>query len=102
MSAPGVYAALDDFRRMEIWRGGKRKALGGKRQDKGFAAQFELLAAIMHGEAEPPAPDTFYLSTLTTLAATRSLQTGRHEAVTSGESAGPGVAAATRSGNAGT
>ena len=80
-SSPGVYALLDDFRSGELWRGSRRTRLGGRTADKGFKAQYELLAAVIAGRAEPPPPDGFYLSTLATLAAARSLSTGLPEPV---------------------
>ena len=55
--------------------------IGGRRQDKGFAAQFQHLAGVLKGVHEPPDPETYYLTTITTLAAARSLETGRHEPV---------------------
>jgi predicted dehydrogenase/threonine dehydrogenase-like Zn-dependent dehydrogenase len=76
MSAPGLYAVVDDFRRGTIWREGRQASFGGRRQDKGFDAQFAWLAAMARGEAEAPAPDSYLLSTLATLAAARSLQAG--------------------------
>jgi len=81
-SAPGAYAVIEDFKSGIVWRGGRRSGVGGRRQDKGFSAHFELLRDVARGEAEPPAPESFYLSTLTTLAAARSLETGRPETVT--------------------
>jgi hypothetical protein len=80
-SAPGAYGVIDDFRRGEIWRGRDRDRLGGRTQNKGFSAQYELLGRVVRGEAEAPPPDSFYVSTLATLAAARSLQTGRAEVV---------------------
>lgn len=81
MSAPGIYAVLDDFRRAQIWRGSKREALGGRRQDKGFGAEFELLGGLVRGDAQPPPAESFYVPTLATFAAVRSLETGQREAV---------------------
>jgi predicted dehydrogenase len=84
-SAPGVYAVIDDFRQATIWAGRKsRQRIGGRRQDKGFSGQFEAVAAILRGEAKAPSPDSFYLSTLCTLGAARSLETGRAEDVVAG------------------
>ncbi|HXE99746.1 MAG TPA: bi-domain-containing oxidoreductase [Solirubrobacterales bacterium] len=81
-SAPGAYAVIEDFKSGSVWKGGRRRSLGGRRQDKGFSAHFELLRDVARGEAEAPGPESFYLSTLATLAAARSLQTGRPETVT--------------------
>jgi len=80
-SAPGAYAVIDDFRRGAIWRGRERRRLGGRRQDKGFEAQFDMLAKVMRDEEAAPDAETFYVSTLATLAAARSLETGTSEVV---------------------
>jgi predicted dehydrogenase len=76
-SAPGAYGLIDDFKRGEVWRGRRRQRIGGRRQDKGFAAQFAEIAAVLRGEADPPAAEGFMLSTLATLAAARSLEVGQ-------------------------
>ena len=81
MSAPGIYAEIDDYRRVRIWRGRRKERLGGRRQDKGFAAQFGYLAKLMRGEQVAPEPDGIWLTTLVTLAAARSLETGEPELV---------------------
>lgn len=88
VSAPGAYAALDDFRELLVWRGRDRASSGSRRQDKGFAAQYAMLAAVLRGEEEPPDPDSYVVSTLATLAALRSLQSGRREAVVAAEQGG--------------
>ncbi len=80
-SAPGVYAEIEDFRRAGIWRGGRRERLGRGRQDKGFAAQFGHLTKLMRGDADAPMTDGIWLTTLATLAAARSLETGEPERV---------------------
>ena len=55
--------------------------LGNARQHKGFAAQFDCVANVLRGSAEPPDPQSYFLSTLTTLAAARSLESGTAEGV---------------------
>jgi predicted dehydrogenase len=80
-SAPGAYAVIEDFKRGAVWEGRRRRSLGGRSQDKGFALQFAFLSSLVSGEAEAPSPDGFWLSTLATLAAARSLETGRPEVV---------------------
>lgn len=87
-SAPGAYAVIEDFKGGGVWKGGRKRRLGGRRQDKGFSSQFERLRDVVRGEAEPPSPESFYLSTLATLAAARSLETGRLEMVTEARPAG--------------
>lgn len=81
-SSPGVYAVLDDFRSGEIWRGASRARLGGRTAEKGWSQQYEAIVAVLAGRAEPPPAEGFYLSTLATLAAARSLRTGLAEPVT--------------------
>jgi predicted dehydrogenase/threonine dehydrogenase-like Zn-dependent dehydrogenase len=93
-SSPGRYGVIDDFRRGAIWDSRRRRRLGSGRQDKGFEGQFATLADIVRGKAEPPSPDGYAISTLTTLAAVRSLETGHPEPVV-GPQAAP--AGATRS-----
>ena len=80
-SSPGAYGEIEDFAKGSIWHGAARTRLGGRSQDKGFAAQYELLARVMRGEAEAPDADSFLLSSLATLAAVRSLRSGRPEPV---------------------
>lgn len=80
-SAPGAYATIEDFRSGSIWTGRGKRSLGGRRQDKGFASQFRFVAQVLRGDVEPPVPESFYVSTLATLAAARSLETGRPELV---------------------
>lgn len=80
-SSPGAYAVIEDFRSGSIWRGTKRTRLGGRSAEKGWRQQFELIAAFLTGRAEPPPAESFYLSTLATLAAARSLSSGEPEPV---------------------
>ena len=81
VSARGAYAVIDDFRAATIWRGRGKSSIGSRKQDKGFGAQFDLIRAVIAGEAEPPAPEGYLLSTMVTLAAARSLETGVGERV---------------------
>lgn len=89
LSAPGAYAVLDDFRRAEVWQGGSHRRFGGRRRQKGWPEQFAELAAVLRGEREPPPPDSFLLSSLATLAAAHSLQSGEFEPVLEPLSVGP-------------
>ncbi len=79
-SAPGAYAVLEDFRKATIWSPSKR-SIGRGRQDKGWAAQYSVLAEVVRGTRPPPSIDSYVVSTLTTLAAARSLETGHPELV---------------------
>ena len=84
VSAPGAFGVIDDFRSGELWRGRKRSRLGGRRQDKGFDAQYRWIRAVAAGE-QPAAPlDGYVVSTLATLAAARALETGEQEPVVEG------------------
>jgi predicted dehydrogenase/threonine dehydrogenase-like Zn-dependent dehydrogenase len=84
----GLAAVLDDFRALEIYRGGKRRARKSA-QDKGHRAEIARFLASARGECEPPSPDSYLDSTSLTLALAESLRTGtaadvsvrgRHEA----------------------
>jgi predicted dehydrogenase len=84
-SAPGAFAVIDDFRSGAVWRTGRRKRrLGSRGQDKGFRAEFAFVAEVIRGDAARPSPDSFLLPTLATLAAARSLESARPEAVVQG------------------
>jgi predicted dehydrogenase/threonine dehydrogenase-like Zn-dependent dehydrogenase len=71
----GVAAVLDDFRRLELFRGGKR-TLVKSRQDKGHRAEIAAFVAAVRGSAEAPAPEGYLTSTRATLALAESLRTG--------------------------
>ncbi len=77
-SSPGVYGVLDDFRSGEIWRGSRTRSAAAA--DKGWSAQYELLAAVVAGR-RGAAGRGLLLSTLATLAAARSLSSGVPETV---------------------
>lgn len=81
VSAPGHFAVIEDFRAGAVWKDRRRRRLGSRKQDKGFAAQFAFIAAVIREDADPPSRDSFLLPTLATLAAARSLESGRAEAV---------------------
>jgi predicted dehydrogenase len=80
-STPGGFGLIDDFKGAALWDGGRRRRIGRRRQDKGFEAQYSAIARIARREQDPPPPDSFYVTTLATLAALRSLETGRPEPV---------------------
>jgi hypothetical protein len=79
-SSPGAYGVLDDFKEAAVWDPARRR-LGRGKQDKGFNAQYSALAAMLVGDAEAPDAATFLISSLATLAASRSLETGQPERV---------------------
>ena len=81
-SSPGAYAVIDDFRSATIWREGGRERYGGRRQDKGWPAQYkEIATALAGGGQRPEELDRFFISSLATLAAARSLQSGEPEPI---------------------
>lgn len=81
VSGAGSYAVINDFRKGVVWHGDRKRRRGGRRQDKGFAAEFAFLADVLAGRAEAPPAEGFLVSSLATLAAARSLETGQVEAV---------------------
>jgi predicted dehydrogenase len=70
----GLSAVLDDFRRLEVFRAGKRQVHKG-RQDKGHAAQAEHFVRAVRGEVEAPSAESYFASTRATLALVESLRT---------------------------
>ncbi len=85
-SAGGSYGVIEDFADGSLQRGARRERLRHGRQDKGFDAQFDHIAAVLRGERAAPDADTYLVSTLATLAAARSLGSGRPEPVIDGAS----------------
>ncbi len=81
VSAPGALGVIDDFRSGSIWVGSENHRLGGRAQDKGWGEQFQLFGEIIRGRREAPDAAGFYLSTLATLTAVRSLRSGRSELI---------------------
>jgi predicted dehydrogenase/threonine dehydrogenase-like Zn-dependent dehydrogenase len=71
----GVALVLDDFRRLEIYAGGRKETVK-QRSDKGHRAQFEYFLAAAAGRSEPPSAESYLASTKATLALAESLRTG--------------------------
>jgi predicted dehydrogenase/threonine dehydrogenase-like Zn-dependent dehydrogenase len=72
----GTAAVLDDFRRLEIYRNGRKQAVGG-RQDKGHRAEIRAFLDAISGRAEPPDVESYLVSSRATLALVDSLRTGQ-------------------------
>jgi predicted dehydrogenase/threonine dehydrogenase-like Zn-dependent dehydrogenase len=72
----GLAAVLDDFRRLELYRGGKRR-LVKSRQDKGHRREIEHFVRALAGEVEPPPVESYIASTRATLALVDSLRSGQ-------------------------
>jgi polar amino acid transport system substrate-binding protein len=71
----GTSAVLDDFRRLELFRGGKREIIKS-RQDKGHNDQIAAFLQTVKGAAEPVPVETYLASSRATLALAESLRTG--------------------------
>jgi predicted dehydrogenase/threonine dehydrogenase-like Zn-dependent dehydrogenase len=71
----GLSAVLDDFRRLEVYRGGKRE-VAKARQDKGHRGQVERFLEAAAGRTAAPAPESYLESSRATLALVESLRTG--------------------------
>ena len=71
----GFAAVLDDFRRLELYREGRRSVVKAGR-DKGHRAEIELFIRVLRGEAEAPAVESYLHSTRATLALAESLRSG--------------------------
>jgi polar amino acid transport system substrate-binding protein len=71
----GVAAVIEDFRSLQLYRGGKRTVFKS-RQDKGHRAGIALFLQAVRGNAEAPAVETYLSSTRATLALAESLRIG--------------------------
>ncbi len=76
--AGGGTAVLDDFRSLDVVRGGKSKRhKAGMKQDKGHGGEWVALAAALQtNEPGPLSMESIVATTLTTFAAVESLRTG--------------------------
>jgi predicted dehydrogenase/NADPH:quinone reductase-like Zn-dependent oxidoreductase len=75
----GAVAVLEDFRRLELVRHGRKQTYHSRlRQDKGHRAELEALAAAVRGRGELPIPFAEIVSaTLATFRAVESRSSGR-------------------------
>jgi predicted dehydrogenase len=71
----GVAAVLDDFRRLDVYGGGRRSTIK-QRQDKGHVAEVARFLAGVRGVVEPPPVESYLDSSRATLALMHSLRTG--------------------------
>ena len=73
----GAWGLLDDFRRLELRRGGARTAARGRLQDKGHRAETAaFLAAVQAGGPSPISLDELAATSRATFAALESLRSG--------------------------
>jgi predicted dehydrogenase/threonine dehydrogenase-like Zn-dependent dehydrogenase len=80
----GAVAVLDDFRRLDLIRRGKKKIFRSRlRQDKGHKSEWRAFSkCILSGEPSPIALEEIVTSTLATIRITESLRSGRDLQVT--------------------
>jgi len=71
----GFAAVIDDFRRLELYRSGKRVVIKS-RQDKGHAAEIAAFVRAVRGKGEIPSAQSYCDSTRATLALVDSLRAG--------------------------
>jgi predicted dehydrogenase/NADPH:quinone reductase-like Zn-dependent oxidoreductase len=74
-------AQIDDFARLTVWADGRPSTTRSRARDKGIAAEVALFSGVVTDDRLPPALETYLLSMRLTLAARRSLETGREESV---------------------
>jgi polar amino acid transport system substrate-binding protein len=72
----GVAAVLDDFRRLDVYEGGKKRSIKD-RGDKGHEAQIDYFLKTLRGDEDPIPVETYLASTRATLALAESLRSGR-------------------------
>ncbi len=73
----GAMAVLEDFRRLELVRGGRRRVTRSRTQDKGHRAEWEaFVATLRRGGPAAIAFEDIAASTLATLCAQDSLRSG--------------------------
>ena len=79
----GASAALDDYRTLDLHRGGKSKREKSRlRQDKGHAAEWQAIGrALREGGGLPISLESLVATSLATFAAVRSLRTGETESI---------------------
>ncbi|MEX1133489.1 MAG: bi-domain-containing oxidoreductase [Acidimicrobiia bacterium] len=73
----GISLVIDDFRRWEFWRDGKRRTGGSRVPDKGHRAELAAFVAACQGKPSPASFPHDVATTVTTFAALRSLGSGR-------------------------
>jgi len=74
--AGGQSLVIDDFRRLERYRNGRRSEVK-RRQDKGHQQEIERFLGSCRGQVEAPDPSTYFASTEATMAAAESLLIGQ-------------------------
>src|SRR6185312_7255394 len=86
----GIAAVLDDFRRLTIHNGGKRRTWKS-RLDKGHRAEIARFLAVARGETAPLPVRSYLDSTLLSLALAESLRSGRSVDLSAAGAVGAGA-----------
>lgn len=74
----GGAAVLDDFRRLEIYRAGRRRVVRVRGQDKGHTGELDAFLDAITGRSAPPISlESLVRTTAVTFAVEESLRTGR-------------------------
>lgn len=74
----GVSAVIDDFRRSEVWRGGRRRVRRGFSQDKGFDQELDSFVRVAReGGQWPIALESLVATTRATFAIMESIRSGQ-------------------------
>lgn len=76
---------IEDFRVLRLWGAGRARSQRRRGRDKGHSAELQAFACAVRGEALLPPTSSYLTATAVTLAALRSLGTGREEPISSGE-----------------
>lgn len=72
---------IENFDVLRLWGDGRVRTQRSRARDKGHSAEMQAFATAMRGEAPVPPASSYVTSTAATLAAVRSLETGREEAI---------------------
>jgi predicted dehydrogenase/threonine dehydrogenase-like Zn-dependent dehydrogenase len=72
---------IDDFTSLRTWGGGRSRLQRARGKDKGHSDEVRAFAAVVRGETQALAAESYLRSTSLTLAAVRSLESGRIETV---------------------
>jgi predicted dehydrogenase len=72
----GVTAVLDDFRRLELYRRGRKETIKS-RQDKGHRLELNAFVDAISGRGELPDVESYLVSSRATLALVESLRSGQ-------------------------
>lgn len=78
---PQLAAALDEYRRLEVVRAGRRTVRRRLESAKGYREELDVWIRAVRGQTAPPAVEDPLLATLATLQALASLRSGRPEPV---------------------